>query len=410
MTSFTADNTSVTADTTVYTADATTVAASSINVAFSGNGGVASASSTNTSSNFQTSNANDGTRDPTQSGGWSYGGGWNDDTNSVFPDTFDVTFNAVYTIGEIDIISLKDNFSTPGNPTPTDTFTLYGLTSFVVQYWDGSAFQTLYTTTNNNLVWAKITFAPVATNRIHLIINDSADHTWSRLVEIEAWTAAAVAGYVDFTGNLGGASLYGRGAYGRGQYSRTGAFAPSFSADLSIVGTDYFDGNLAPVVTFAGALAVTRPLAGDLAPVVTFAGDLSLIPYVDFAGDLQPQVVFGGYLELAVAFAGDLSPQIDLLGASLSLDLALGALDGSFGFTVVYAASGLVSGPLWDEAEPCPLPPWVSSKPCPPPVWASAAPCPPLNWGPTDAPPPPLWTPDEPCDPVEWTETEKCNG
>ena len=190
--------------------------------------------------------------------------------------------------------------------------------------------------------------------------------------------------YVDFTGNLGGVSLYGRLAYGRGHYSRIDAFAPIFAGTLDIVGQDFFDGDLRPVITFAGALTFDNELAGDLAPQITFAANLGLV----------------------IDLAGDLGPQIDL-GASLSLDLAFG--DGSFGFTVVYAASELVSGPLWDEAEPCPPPDWEVAEPCPPPLWASAAPCPPSNWGSTNPCPPTMWTPTDP-DSVEWDDTELCNG
>jgi len=163
-----------------------------VNVAASSNGGVATASSSHGEACFDPSNVINGSRDPGY-GGTSWGnignlGGWNDGTQNTFPDTFDVTFNAVYTIGEIDIITLKDSFSTSAVPGPSDTFSLYGITNFDVQYWNGTTYQTLQSITGNNLVWRKVTFAPVATSKIRLSINDSAEHTWSRLVELEAWT------------------------------------------------------------------------------------------------------------------------------------------------------------------------------------------------------------------------------
>ena len=159
---------------------------------------------------------------------------------------------------------------------------------------------------------------------------------------------------VDFSGNLGGISHYGRGAYGRGSYSRVWPFTPIFAADIDLVGTAYFFGDLSPSVTFAGAFGFDFLLGGDLAPQVTFAADLS----VD------------------VSLAGDLSPQVTLEGL-LGVDLSLNSIDGSFGFTVVLGASSMISGPLWGVTEPCP---------------------------------PTMWEPTEPCNPVEWEESALCNG
>ena len=179
--------------------------------------------------------------------------------------------------------------------------------------------------------------------------------------------AGAPAHYVDFTGNLGGVSHYGRLAYGRGHYSRIDAFAPIFAGDFDLVGSATFAGDFRPVVTFAATtLSFVAELAGDLAPSVTFAANLSLV--VDLAGDMAPQVA---------------------LGASLAVDLAFeAALDGAFAFTVFLAASGMISGPLWASSEPCPASPWT----------------------PTDSCPPSMWTPIDPCAPVEWEDSELCNG
>ena len=161
---------------------------------------------------------------------------------------------------------------------------------------------------------------------------------------------AVAANYVDLSGNLGGVSQYGRLKYGRGAYSRNGAFQPIFAGALDIVGQDYFDGTLAPVVTFAGNLSLTKELAGDLAPVVTFAADLGLV----------------------IGLAGDMAPQVDF-SASLTLDMLF---DGGFAFTVTFAATELTSGPLWNSTQPCP---------------------------------PPMWTPTD-SDSVEWEKSELCNG
>ena len=192
--------------------------------------------------------------------------------------------------------------------------------------------------------------------------------------------------YIDFTGNLGSPSSYGKLAYGQKHYSRGGPFAPIFAGNLDIVGQDFFAGDLRPVVTFSGALSImVGSLAGDLAPVVTFAGDLTLVPSCGVGPEAwAPVVTFAADLSLVIGLAGDLAPQIDL-GASLTFDLPL---TGDLPFQIAFAGSELTAGPLWASSEPCPAPPWSPSEPCPP----------------------SMWTPTEPCDPVEWTETEKCNG
>ena len=177
----------------------------------------------------------------------------------------------------------------------------------------------------------------------------------SAYVGLDLDFVAPVGGVVDLAGNLGSPSAYGKLAYGRAHYGRGGPFAPIFAGNFDIVGQDYFFGDLAPIVTFAGVLGFDILEAGDLAPQVTFAATLSL----DYALD------------------GDLAPQV-ALGASLAVDLAFeAALDGAFAFTVVYMASSMISGPLWAASTPCS---------------------------------PSMWTPIDPCDPVEWEDSELCNG
>ena len=47
------------------------------------------------------------------------------------------------TIDEIDVFSLHDNYTEANTPTDTQTFSLYGLVNFEVQYWNGSAWATI---------------------------------------------------------------------------------------------------------------------------------------------------------------------------------------------------------------------------------------------------------------------------
>src|SRR6185369_14447153 len=85
-----------------------------------------------------------------------------------------------------------DNYANPIEPTETTTFSLYGLTGFDVQYWTGSAWTTVPggSVSGNNKVWKKITFAPLTTSKIRVLINASVDG-WSRVVEVEAWTGSS---------------------------------------------------------------------------------------------------------------------------------------------------------------------------------------------------------------------------
>ena len=71
------------------------------------------------------------------------------------------------------------------------TFTLYGITSFDVQYWDGANWVTIPggNIVGNNNVWRKIVFTPVTTTKIRVLVNDSADHAFSRITEVEAYTS-----------------------------------------------------------------------------------------------------------------------------------------------------------------------------------------------------------------------------
>jgi hypothetical protein len=186
------------ADTISSTGTVATPGGAPVNVAASANGGTAAASST-VNASFPASNCISGSRDSTKNGGWGNGGGWNDGTQNIWPDTFDVTFNATYQINEIDVITLKDQYTVPGVPTLTDTFNSYGIIDFLVQYWDGSSFQTIATVTANNNVWRQFLFTPISTNQIRITIN-MGGQGYSRLVEIEAWTAGDVG--TDITGTL----------------------------------------------------------------------------------------------------------------------------------------------------------------------------------------------------------------
>lgn len=155
-----------------------------INVALASNGGTPSASSV--MSGYPTSSAVDGDR--TGLGWGNNTGGWNDNSRDVYPDWLQVDFNGSKTIDEIDVFTLQDNFTNPVEPTDTMTFTLYGITNFDVQYWDGVNWTTIPngSVTNNNKVWSKFVFSPLTTTKIRVMVNAALDG-YSRIVELEAW-------------------------------------------------------------------------------------------------------------------------------------------------------------------------------------------------------------------------------
>jgi len=60
--------------------------------------------------------------------------------------------------------------------------------AFRVEYWTGSAWQTVPggTVTGHNLVWRQFTFTPITTSRIRIYVTAGLAQN-SRLVEVEAW-------------------------------------------------------------------------------------------------------------------------------------------------------------------------------------------------------------------------------
>ena len=159
-----------------------------MNMALATNGGTASASSTYTF-NYPAASAINGDRKGLN---WGAGGGWCDGTSNSWPDWLEVDFDGVKTIDEVDVFSMQDNYRSPVDPTPSMTFTFYGLKTFTVQYWNGSAWVDVPggAVTNNTLVWRQLQFAAVTTTKIRIMIT-SALNQYSRVMEIEAWGIAA---------------------------------------------------------------------------------------------------------------------------------------------------------------------------------------------------------------------------
>jgi hypothetical protein len=156
-----------------------------VNVALKSNGGVASASSIY-SPNHPAAAVNDGVRNSKNLG---KGGVWVDQTYKQYPDWIQVSFNGLKTINRIDVITTADNIAGT-EPTPSTTFTLYGITSYDVQYWTGSAWATVPngSVTGNNLVWRTLTFSSISTDRVRILVKGATSYGFSFVAEVEAWT------------------------------------------------------------------------------------------------------------------------------------------------------------------------------------------------------------------------------
>ena len=159
------------------------------NVALATNGATASSSS-DYSAGYSPGGAINGDRKGLN---WSNGGLWNDGTPDTYPDWLQVDFAASRTIDEIDVFTLQDNYTNPIEPTQSTTFNSRGITSFDVQYWNGSAWVTVPngSITNNNKVWSKLSFSAVTTTKIRVVVN-SALADYSRITELEAWSSDVI--------------------------------------------------------------------------------------------------------------------------------------------------------------------------------------------------------------------------
>jgi hypothetical protein len=117
---------------------------------------------------------------------WTNGGGWLDGTYTSFPDWIQVNFAGQKAIDHVVVYSLQDNPANPVDPLDTMTFSLYGVTAFTVQGWNGSAWVTLGSVSGNNLVKRTVSFAAFTTDRIRINVT-AALQGHSRITEVEAW-------------------------------------------------------------------------------------------------------------------------------------------------------------------------------------------------------------------------------
>jgi hypothetical protein len=162
-----------------------------------------------------------------------------------------VDFNSSKTIDEIDVFTLQDNYTSPSEPTETMTFSLYGLTAYDVQYWNAAtaAWTTVTggSVSGNDKVWRKFSFSSITTTKIRVLTNASPDG-FSRLTEVEAWSAPGGGGAAAninwlVTDQLGTPRMV---------FDKTGALATTKRHDYAPFGEELFNG-ARPNVTGYGA-------------------------------------------------------------------------------------------------------------------------------------------------------------
>lgn len=97
------------------------------------------------------------------------------------------------TIQEINVITIQNDYQNPIEPTTAMTFSQFGITHYIVEYWDGSMWQTIPNgvVAGNYYVWRQFTFTPIVTNKIRVTVTSAADGH-SRIIEVEAWTGNSV--------------------------------------------------------------------------------------------------------------------------------------------------------------------------------------------------------------------------
>jgi RHS repeat-associated protein len=125
---------------------------------------------------------------------WTNGGGWND-SGPPFPDYLEVDFGSVKAVNEIHVFTLQDNYANSAEPTESMTFTLWGLTAFALEYWNGSSWVAIpgASVSGNNKIWRKFTFTPINTSKIRVQTTASVDG-YSRITEVEAYGPAESSG------------------------------------------------------------------------------------------------------------------------------------------------------------------------------------------------------------------------
>ncbi|GAA4615154.1 family 78 glycoside hydrolase catalytic domain [Actinoallomurus liliacearum] len=122
--------------------------------------------------------ANDG---GTDSEVWLNGvGGWNDDTAGGFPDTLTATWNAPVTLGRVRVLTLNSAKSPAAKS---------GIRDFDIEVRTGDTWRAVATVSGNTAGTVERTFDPVQASALRVVVHDSGDHNYSRVIELEGYTS-----------------------------------------------------------------------------------------------------------------------------------------------------------------------------------------------------------------------------
>ncbi len=134
------------------------------------------AAASSTHGNFRLCGAVDGDRN---SDNWSISTGWNDGTRSVFPDDYSVALARSVSIGRIETYTLDSARYPAGR---------FGIRDFDVQVRTGGAWQTVDLVRGNIAGRVTSTFDPVIADAVRVVVYDSNDHAYSRIMELEVYS------------------------------------------------------------------------------------------------------------------------------------------------------------------------------------------------------------------------------
>jgi hypothetical protein len=130
------------------------------------------ASSTN--GNMRLCGGVDGNTDSAQWGA----SGWHDATKGVFPDTYGVDFVQPTTIGRV-VVQTLDSAKYPAS--------VMGIRDFDVQVRSNGVWSTVQEFRGNVTGLLTVAFAPRAVDGVQVVVHDSNDHGYSRIIELEAY-------------------------------------------------------------------------------------------------------------------------------------------------------------------------------------------------------------------------------
>lgn len=138
----------------------------------------ATVTASSTHSGFPETAVNDGDTDITPWCTGSNGPGWNDNTSRAFPDWLAASWPQPVTVGRIVVDTLDG---------PSGTCRYAGVRDYDLQIADGGGWRTVASVRGNTDAVVTSRFPATTTTVVRLLVLDSNDHQYSRVVEVEAY-------------------------------------------------------------------------------------------------------------------------------------------------------------------------------------------------------------------------------